>query len=605
MSEPKVSIVIPVYNGSNFLRGAIESALRQSYRNIEVIVVNDGSTDGGATERVACSYGDSVRYFAQDNTGVAGALNTGLRAMRGDFFAWLSHDDLHLPEKTERQIAFLQKLGRPNACLYSDYNLMNEAGEIWHTARLDHADLMRRPLLALLRGMLNGCTVLIPAHVMFEFGLFDERLRYVQDYQLWNEIARKYDWYHQPEVLVSYRIHPGQDTHKSAAIREANELWIRIMDSRSELERTLLSGSSRNFFFGMVDFLAQTPYSKAMEYAQLRAESSVRDTLVSVIIPLHEEFTFPIRAAMSALSQTHQNVEVLLVHDGSSPSLAAGHALQKADARVRLLKGKKPGLAGSWNEGMAAALGHYVAFFDGQGLLAPEKINRQLSAMQKAGLLVSHTSYRVCADCDASSSTYISSGELSGKICAKSLKHARLSFTTMIVHSSVLRAGFEIAIGHGGGDLVGFIADLTSRYEVIGIDEPLCTFTLSPVPDDLLDVPGSARARDVVGAGYSISRPSQLIAEQLADGFSVQAAPNSDKMILSGAGFLETGTVVLPRSPPDGLRFTIASTALTISALRVAVAGGTATVVGENATLTPTTPQSYRYLAASDYWIRD
>ena len=78
INNPKVSIIIPVYNGSNYLANAIDSALAQTYKNIEVIVVNDGSKDEGATERIALSYGDRIHYYAKSNGGVSSALNFGI-----------------------------------------------------------------------------------------------------------------------------------------------------------------------------------------------------------------------------------------------------------------------------------------------------------------------------------------------------------------------------------------------------------------------------------------------------------------------------------------------------------------------------------------------
>ena len=84
--NPLVSIVIPVYNGSDYLREAIDSALAQTYANIEVLVINDGSKDNGATESIALSYGDRIRYFNKENGGVASALNMGIEQMKGDYF---------------------------------------------------------------------------------------------------------------------------------------------------------------------------------------------------------------------------------------------------------------------------------------------------------------------------------------------------------------------------------------------------------------------------------------------------------------------------------------------------------------------------------------
>ena len=102
--QPKVSIIIPVYNGSNYLQEAIDSALAQTYPNCEILVINDGSCDEGKTEAIALSYGDRIRYFKKENGGVATAVNYGIEHMTGDYFAWLSHDDYYLPHKIERQM---------------------------------------------------------------------------------------------------------------------------------------------------------------------------------------------------------------------------------------------------------------------------------------------------------------------------------------------------------------------------------------------------------------------------------------------------------------------------------------------------------------------
>ena len=103
---PRVSIIIPVYNGANYMREAIDSALAQTSDDVEVLVINDGSRDNGATAEIARSYGDRIRYIEKENGGVSSALNRGIAEMRGRWFCWLSHDDRYLPEKVARQLAF-------------------------------------------------------------------------------------------------------------------------------------------------------------------------------------------------------------------------------------------------------------------------------------------------------------------------------------------------------------------------------------------------------------------------------------------------------------------------------------------------------------------
>ena len=116
--NPLVSIIIPVYNGGNYLAEAIDSALAQTYKNLEIIVVNDGSCDNGKTEEIALSYGDKIRYFRKENGGSSSALNYGIKQMNGEWFSWLSHDDLYYPEKIEKQVNYI-KVGS----LYKDENI--------------------------------------------------------------------------------------------------------------------------------------------------------------------------------------------------------------------------------------------------------------------------------------------------------------------------------------------------------------------------------------------------------------------------------------------------------------------------------------------------
>ena len=88
--QPKVSIVIPAYNASNYLAEAIDSALAQTYSNTEIIVVNDGSKDDGATAAVAAKYGEKIRYVEKENGGSSSALNAGIANMTGEWFSWLT-----------------------------------------------------------------------------------------------------------------------------------------------------------------------------------------------------------------------------------------------------------------------------------------------------------------------------------------------------------------------------------------------------------------------------------------------------------------------------------------------------------------------------------
>jgi glycosyltransferase involved in cell wall biosynthesis len=106
MNSPLITCIIPVFNGERYLREALDSVFAQTYRSLDVVLVDDGSTDN--TAAIAATYDDRVRYVHQNNLGPPAARNMGIRAARGEFIAFLDADDLWHPEKLERQIARFQ-----------------------------------------------------------------------------------------------------------------------------------------------------------------------------------------------------------------------------------------------------------------------------------------------------------------------------------------------------------------------------------------------------------------------------------------------------------------------------------------------------------------
>lgn len=212
--QPLVSIVIPVYNGSNFLAEAIESALGQTYSNCEVIVVNDGSSDEGTTRRIALLFNDRIRYFEKENGGAASALNLGIRNANGEYISWLSHDDLYFPEKIEHQITYLRKLTNKNSIIYSDYEFLDiESNAIskYHILQLHPNNHMQNILLQMFKAELHGCSILLPKKCFDHVAFFDESLITTHDYDLWFKLIKSgYEFRHIPEILVRGRQHKDQ-----------------------------------------------------------------------------------------------------------------------------------------------------------------------------------------------------------------------------------------------------------------------------------------------------------------------------------------------------------------------------------------------------------
>ena len=228
--KPLVSIVIPLYNGSNYIEEALKCAIAQTYENIEIVVVNDGSTDGGAGKAICDRYSDKIVYLEKKNGGCASALNYGIRHANGEFISWLSHDDLYAPTKIEKQIAMYERysLDVNNTIISNVGGLIDSKGNrISHPSRKTTGFLKSAEAFkyVLLKACPNGCGLLIPKRMFDKYGFFDENLRFVLDWNLWLKFAfRGADFYFDSEELVSNRVHSMQVTVKQKELhsKESN-----------------------------------------------------------------------------------------------------------------------------------------------------------------------------------------------------------------------------------------------------------------------------------------------------------------------------------------------------------------------------------------------
>jgi glycosyltransferase involved in cell wall biosynthesis len=254
--QPKVSIVIPVYNGSDYLREAIDSALAQTYPNVEVVVVNDGSNDAGATEQIALSYGNNIRYFSKENGGVASALNRGVSEMTGAYFSWLSHDDVYYPEKISAQMHALRSMTDRDTILYSDWAVFSGNSGITQEIRLPMVPPESFRYFLTTNNVVHGCSLLIPKRAFDCCGTFNENLRTTQDYDFWYRLAGKFRFVHLPVVLVKGRQHQAQG---SVTMREVALLEI----------NALLSGFATNLNFD--ELLSSGHESACLAYSEIAA----------------------------------------------------------------------------------------------------------------------------------------------------------------------------------------------------------------------------------------------------------------------------------------------------------------------------------------------
>lgn len=267
MIKPKVSIVIPVYNGSNYMREAIDSALAQTYENCETIVVNDGSTDN--TEEIALSYGDKIRYFKKENGGVASAVNLAIREMKGEYFSWLSHDDIYYPHKVETQIRALMENGDMQAPLYSSWDILwmseNKKTSLPPEYRFSKKE-REKGVIPVLFGLVHGCSMLIHKSHFERVGLFNEKLLTSQDYDMWFRIFRNQKIVYLEETLIIARIHNGQGSHTIEQFQSnCEEIQMDMLNRLERDEIFDLFGSSYQMYYHMMIMAKKCKWNNCIE----------------------------------------------------------------------------------------------------------------------------------------------------------------------------------------------------------------------------------------------------------------------------------------------------------------------------------------------------
>lgn len=247
--QPKVSIIIPVYNGSNYLQEAIDSALAQTYPNCEILVINDGSCDEGKTEAIALSYGDRIRYFKKENGGVASALNMGIRQMTGEYFSWLSHDDVYYPNKVKREVQAILASGDPMKLVQCEYDFYDEATGTYTPTDFSKTytiGQLTNSVFSVLQLQIHACCALIHKSHFDRVGMFDESRPYTQDVEMWFRLFRNQKSLWVTERLYKVRVHAQSDSkhYYDAWNKENSKLYLMMMQQLSDGELAKMYGTA-------------------------------------------------------------------------------------------------------------------------------------------------------------------------------------------------------------------------------------------------------------------------------------------------------------------------------------------------------------------------
>ena len=204
-----VSVIVPVFNGVEFLGRAVESALSQTYEDVEIIVVNDGSTDGSADLAEGLKRADKrVRVVHQENRGLSAARNSGIRNAEGDFINFLDADDWLLPEKLHHQVRAFSTADRVGL-VYSDY-VKSDGGTEYPMQRgkppIPFVDLF------VYRNWFAPHVPLLRRRLVETVGDFDTKMRATEDRDYWYRCAQHTEFAYAPGVMAVYRIHGQQMT---------------------------------------------------------------------------------------------------------------------------------------------------------------------------------------------------------------------------------------------------------------------------------------------------------------------------------------------------------------------------------------------------------
>ncbi len=235
---PLVTVIVPVYNGERFLRESLDSILAQTYPNLEVLVMDDASTDG--TPAIIASYGDRVKYHKQEqNRGIYGNANDGIALAHGKFIAVYHADDIYEPEIVEREVAALERFPNAGAVFCLD-TFINADGRSYDQLKLLPEVAGGMPLnypiilntLLTHKNLFLVCpTSMVPASVYRDVGVYrDSEFRNTSDLEMWLRIARKYPLVIVEEYLLRYRHGHENSSKRYHHLRTTAGNYFQIMD---------------------------------------------------------------------------------------------------------------------------------------------------------------------------------------------------------------------------------------------------------------------------------------------------------------------------------------------------------------------------------------
>lgn len=230
----KVSIIIPVYKNIHFLKKSLSSAVNQTYKNTEIIIVNDGNNKDDKQEiyKIINNLKKNIIVVnLKKNQGVSNALNEGIKKSTGSYLSWLSHDDYFHIKKIEMQIDYLEK--RCAKICSCDFVEINKIDNFKIDRILDDKYFDDQVLSIILNDSLHGCSLLIHKDCFDGFS-FNKKYKHIQDYDIWNRMSEKYQFVHLKKKLLYSNKHVSQSSYikKDESISEKLKFYESLIDEK-------------------------------------------------------------------------------------------------------------------------------------------------------------------------------------------------------------------------------------------------------------------------------------------------------------------------------------------------------------------------------------
>lgn len=280
-TSPAVSVVMPVFNVSPFVRLAVESVLKQTFADFEMVVVDDGSTDG-TVDALQSIVDSRVRIVEQKNAGSSAARNTGAQRTRAPYLAFIDGDDLWSQQKLAIHVEFLER--HPEVDLtFSHSAIINEKGApLGRFSRPVRGYISFRELL-IQNVVHNGSAVVARRKALEEAGYFDTTLRSAVDHDLWLRVAlsRSNNVYCIPQVLTFYRMREGQITKDWRRMQQSWETLIEKMRRSAKSDVAAVEGRARAHLYRYLAYIAyeNREYAEAASLLRTAARSGLHHLL--------------------------------------------------------------------------------------------------------------------------------------------------------------------------------------------------------------------------------------------------------------------------------------------------------------------------------------